>query len=256
MSRAPFSDPGGEVVGAPIGTEDWAKRWRLEFQSVVKSLGNEPERADRYYKVGLRHEVWKLLNKRDGSRFATFEEFCAYEYPWGLGTPFEQIKPYLEALHGKRGLQLVTVPEARQGERVDLGTSGHGVPKSDAKAREEKRLRAVLRAPEPARELYTAGLLGQKEAAKLGPKNPTPEDAARVTAVAQALAFQARALGKPKNEAERVATQKAMNRRARQLLGTSATDAVAPILRAIARLSEPDRARLLSSLADQYGGPR
>lgn len=100
MARAAFSDPGGEVANAPVGTEAWAQRWRLELQAIVKDLSYQPERAERYFQQGRALKVWRLLNKRDGARFASLEEFCEYPEPWGLGTPWKTIRPFFIALHG------------------------------------------------------------------------------------------------------------------------------------------------------------
>ena len=42
MHRPRFSDPGGEIVDAPIGSENWAKRWRLEVQFIWDNVPKEP----------------------------------------------------------------------------------------------------------------------------------------------------------------------------------------------------------------------
>ncbi len=45
----------------------------------------------------------------------------------------------------------------------------------------EKRLRAILRAPEPIQAAYRDGLIGQVDAARLGPKVPTEAQASAST---------------------------------------------------------------------------
>lgn len=90
-----FSDPGGEVLGAPIGSELWAKRVRLELQSVLDDLPKAPLCADRYFHLILEHRAWSLMNRRDGSKFETFDELCEAARPWGLGTPYKDIERYL-----------------------------------------------------------------------------------------------------------------------------------------------------------------
>ena len=251
--RAPvqLSDPGGEVLDAPFGSEDWAKRVRLNMQAAVRDLHKTPQLVRQYVELVRENRVWTLLNRRDGSRFATFEEFCEAEYPWGLGKPYREIEPFLEAAIGRRALHLVTVAPSAQGERTDIAkTSRDECGKSGE--RKAQALRAILRAPEPAQDLYREGLLGQKEAAKLGPKNPTPEEAARVTEVARAVATEAKAAPKPKAEPDRLALQRRLNTRTRQLLGEDVDDQVAKLLRTIARLADVDRARLLEALLEQY----
>lgn len=253
MSGKPrkFSDPGGEVVNAPVGSAEWAKRIRLELNSIIKDLPKVPERAKRYLDVIRQHRAWTLLNKEDGGPFSTFEEFCAHPQPWGLGKPYAEIEPFLEAAVGKRHLQLVTVAPA-QSPPGKIPDTVSDISAGDA--RRAGRLRAIAeRAPEPVRQLYRDGLLGQDVAAKLGPKSPSPDDAKRMHEVAYALETQAKALGKPKDETQRLATQKALNRRARQLLGDDTDDQVAKLLRTIAKLSEEDRQRLLEALKEQYG---
>lgn len=221
-----ITDPGGEWVADPatgkaweIGSDGWAKRWRLETQASVGRMDREPIQTAGMLKQGIEHRVWTLLNRRDGSRFSTFEEFCGAKQPWGLGRPFEDIRRILTACVGDRGFELIAVAPDR---RALNGANQHTGPRVDsAPERTNPRtktaaLRAIAeRAPEPVRELYRVGLLGQKEAARLGPKSPTPDQAARVTAAAQALASEAEKLASfPKPEA-----QKRLNEKARELLG-------------------------------------
>jgi hypothetical protein len=87
---------------------------------------------------------------------------------------------YLAAVDGHKAADLATVAPGHQGERTDLETSGHRVPKSDAEVKKEKRLRAIQRAPEVVQDLYRHGLIPQTGAVSLGPKSPTPEEAVGV----------------------------------------------------------------------------
>ncbi len=131
------------------------------------------------------------MNKPDGSYFGSWEAFCAHPQPWGLGRPWEELRPKLEPFVGKAAIQLVTVaPDRRRenganqhsGSREDSGNECRN-PKA---ARTEGLLRSVLRSPEPVQDLYRAGLIGQVEAAKLGPRDPEPAQAARIVEVARA----------------------------------------------------------------------
>lgn len=135
-----------------------------------------------------------------------------------------------------------------RGHKKPVPLSGSGFNKS-AHTREAQ-LRAIAeRAPEPARELYKRGLLGQKEAAKLGPKNPSPEDAERVTRIAIELAEYAKQLDTT-TEAARKQAQPVLNVKARTLLGVR-HDRVGEALRAIEKLSEDERSRLFEAARER-----
>lgn len=94
-NKKPLSDPGAGDAEAPIGTEAWAQRWRLDIQGIVRNLAYEPLRLDSYLKLGQAHTVWRLLNTREGAKFSSFTEFCLSEPPWGLGQSLETIRPFL-----------------------------------------------------------------------------------------------------------------------------------------------------------------
>lgn len=247
MPRPPFSDPGGERVGAPIGSEDWAKRWRLEVQSIVKDLSHAPERVEGYFQLGHQHRVWTLLNRQDGTRFASFEQFCEERQPWGLGRPYAEIHPYLEALHGKKATALLTAPPIRQGERTGA-TSGNGCHKSVDRSTTLRR--AILRAPEQVRDLFTADLIGVAEAARLGPKNPSPEQAARVVEVTQAAVAVARKV-KPETPGDKRKAQREVNALVRTMLGDERDDDVEAAVRAFRRLTPRQRERFFARIDER-----
>ncbi len=84
-----------------------------------------------------------------------------------LRKPREEFRPILEATKGKKTVQLAVVPE--DGRRLNGANqhtgpnedSGHEGPNpDDSSGRHEKRLRAILRAPEQVRDLYRADLIG------------------------------------------------------------------------------------------------
>jgi hypothetical protein len=221
------ADPGTGDEEAPIGSVAWAQFVRLDCQSIVKDLPKVPARAHQIFALIKEHRAWTLMNRPDGSFFATFEDFCVAAQPWGLGTPFETVVPYLEAAVGKRALSLVTVaPDARGFRERDAAGAftggnqrGHDGPNGKA-ARSEKRLRSVLRAPEPVQDLYRAGLIGQVEAAKLGPRDPEPAQAARIVEVARAA--QAVASAKPATTPrEKKQVQREVNKVVRAQLGVA-----------------------------------
>jgi hypothetical protein len=98
----------------------------------------------------------------------------------------------LEGAHGKRTVQLAIVPDAK--ELVAGPGRGHkaeeDVNKQSASnagcfnPRTTGLVRAINRAPDAVKEAYREGRISQTLAAKLGPKNPTPEIAAAVAGVA------------------------------------------------------------------------
>jgi hypothetical protein len=79
---------------------------------------------------------------------------------------YAKIRPHLEAVLGKRALELVEVPPSRQGERTDATSRPRDEKYTPPR---ETRLRAILRAPPYIRDLYEQGLISQKVAARLGP---------------------------------------------------------------------------------------
>ena len=145
-----------------------AQAVRLHLQAIVKDIDSEPKRVRRYINIINEHRAWTLMNRPDGSYFATWEEFCEYRQPWGLGRPWDELRPFLEAVEGKRAVDLATVAPAKPGPgRGKKDPEGPSLPSVTTN---EKRLRAIAeRAPEPVRNLYREGLIGAKEAAALGP---------------------------------------------------------------------------------------
>ena len=240
------SDPGIGRDDAPIGSEPWAQSVRLHLQAIVKDIDSEPKRVRRYINIINEHRAWTLMNKPDGSYFATWEDFCEFRQPWGLGKAWEDIRPFLEAAEGKRAVQLATVAPAKSppGKASEDSRPEGGL----LSTRGTERIRAIAeRAPEPVRELYREGLIGAKEAAALGPKNPTPEEAARVTGVAIAAREVARA-EQPKTEREKRNVQKKVNAVVRVALGRE-PDPVATAARALDKVPVQRLAELVSLLA-------
>lgn len=233
MSRVEmYSDPGVGNKAAPVGTVEWAQRVRLTLQSVVDSLAEQPDRFRRYYEIINEHRAWTLLNKEDGTFFRSFEEFCEHRKPWGLGKRWAEVEPYLVIVAGKRTVDLITAPPAQPVTPPPAPGPGRGKkkaahhddgkllsePKTTAEDLKAQRLRAVLRAPEPVQTLYREGLIGQVEAAALGPHDPEPEQAARIVEVTRAIAPIAEA-GRGKPELEKKRVQRAVNAKVRELTG-------------------------------------
>lgn len=168
-------DPGWGDPNAPIGTVEWAKSWRCSFQSVVKNLPFSVETNRQIYDIGRTHRAWTLVTDGRGRPFKTFEEFCACAQPYGLGADPVKFLAHLKAEEGAKAVDLMTVAPERQGERTDLDTSPTGEGKSSGPCHAKtERLRAILRAPELVQQLYRENLLTQKDAAMMGPKEPSP----------------------------------------------------------------------------------
>ena len=98
---------------------------------------------------------------------------------------------------GKAAAQLETVDEATpetsrnpDGKNQWKKVSGHDDLKPNRAIsvsisnETAKRLRAITRAPSAIQDAYREGRISQTLAAKLGPKNPTPEKAAQVAEIA------------------------------------------------------------------------
>jgi hypothetical protein len=234
------SDPGYGDPRAPLGSPDWAKRWRLEFQTVVKSLPDSPQACLGFFEVGREHRAWTLLTDKWDKPFPDFDSFCRTRQPWGLGMDPEKFRAYLDAELGKKAADLVTVDPGQQGERTDLnGTSAHREPKSgSASDPKVKRLRAILRAPEVIQDLYRDDRLTQQTAAKLGPKSPTPQKAAKVAEARQRIERLDRSQDKP-------AFRKQAARVVRDVLGGKADTPLDLLRRAWGKANESERAAFL-----------
>jgi hypothetical protein len=209
----PSSTPGQNWTAgrltAPRGTRDWADAIRLKLVSIVEHLGEDDEGFVAYLELLQEHRAWTLLTKHDGSMFRTIEEFCSYKRPWGLGTPWAKLRPYVSAGLAKRGksepeidrfLALQSVPEAmpkaesivaardargaKDGDSLTPRGEGSSASASIVPHATVERLRAINRAPESVREAYKQGRISQTVAAKLGPAEPTPEAAALIAAIA------------------------------------------------------------------------
>jgi len=225
-----------------------------------------PKEAQSYVDLIQEKEAWKLLNKPDGSFFRSFEEFCAHQPPWGWGLPYEKLRGYLAVALGdgdldvgRRRLELVRTPDDGRVENgVNQGrdshgrmlpvaptVSGHHVPnQGDADERREKRHRAIKRAPAVVQAAYERGLIGQAEAAKLGPKDPEPEQAARIVEIARELGpLVDGAKNKPNAEKRRV--QREVNARVRAALGTKTPTPLERVKANIAKLTQEDLCSLL-----------
>jgi hypothetical protein len=183
------TDLGVGDARAPVGTEPWARRWRVELYSMVRNMDQNPESVETHIHLGEKFDAWRLLKNKEGNPFSSLRELCEAPNPYGIEYPYDKLIAFLEIVHGKRTVQLATVAPAQPGP-------GRGHEKDSAERKtlsghsKESALRAILRAPIEVQELYRDGLISQKLAAQLGPKKaekakPREEVAAAIKAVAR-----------------------------------------------------------------------
>lgn len=196
----PALDPGYGDPNAPVGTVEWAKHWRLGFQLAVKDLPQATTSNRRYFDIGNEHRAWTLLTDREGKKFPDFDSFCRTGQPWGLGVDPAKFRTHLAAEVGDKAADLETVsPGDDEGGHHSLYAGATGAPALDGmSARKAKNLRAIIRAPEVVQELYKDDRLTQKDAARLGPKSPTPDQASRIAEARQDLEQLDRGTPRPK----------------------------------------------------------
>lgn len=214
-----YADPGYGDPNAPLGSADWAKRWRLEFQSIVKQLPETPGVSREFYEMGVKYRAWTLLTDEEGIPFPDFDAFCAYPQPWGLEMEPQKFRAYLETEMGKRAADLATVaPGDDKGGRPAKGEQNrdHGDPgSSPMSAPKEKRLRAILRAPELVQSLYRQNLVSQTTATMMGPAKPNEEKAAQVVRARQAV----EAIPQPATTEQHATYRRTVDQTIRQVMG-------------------------------------
>lgn len=162
-----WTDPGIGDEHAPLGSEEWAKFWRLAMQRAIKNASFDQDRVCSLYQHGVKHRAWSKLTRKDGSQFKTWEAFVSEAVPWGLGSKPDAVKTILEARNGHRATQRETVPEPSEPGRGKIKPGNDCGNLSD---RTSANLRAINRAPEIVGRLYDEGLIAQVDAAKLGKK--------------------------------------------------------------------------------------
>lgn len=214
-----FVDPGYGDPLAPVGSAEWAKRWRLVIQGAVKELPKATGHASKLFDIGEQHRAWTLITNDKGQAFPDFDTFCAYKQPWGLGMDPTKFRAHLAAEMGKKAADLATVaPGDDVGGRPRKGeeTGDTVSPVSSGQAKKEKRLRAILRAPELIQDLYRQGLVSQTVAASMGPRKPDEDKAAQVVRARNAV----EALPKPADDpASKNAYRKQVDKTIRLAMG-------------------------------------
>jgi len=178
-------DAGVGDRNSPIESEPYAQRWRIDLQAAVEHLSIYPSKVHSLYELGTSYRLWTFLKNASGKAFSSFSEFCVTPKPHGLGSNETTIRAALEDYLGKRGAQLETVAEPRPANQYTGSATDHNGPKQNTGTL--RRLRAINRAPEAVREAYRDGRISQTVAAQLGPKNPTPGQAAKIAEAASAI---------------------------------------------------------------------
>lgn len=117
-SRVESLSPDLDAIGdwtAPEGSEPWAKALRIGLQRCVDKVGMYPDQMRSLVDKAMKHSAWTKLLDANGKTFPTFDAFCAARQPYGLGTPFDKLKPYIVAAHGGNAAAVAantTRPEA------------------------------------------------------------------------------------------------------------------------------------------------
>ena len=178
---------------AERGTQEWCDRWRLSVQSTVQEMMstenvNGCKEAPFNVKhlldmlqTGQNYKAWTKLKKEDSDSFLSFQDFCEYRRPWGLGVkPYDRFRRLLVESLGDRAVELlvelnpdINTPGAPQGNQNAVKEENNSDLKSElfevAKDnREEQRKRAIARSPEQIQALWSQELIATDLAAKFG----------------------------------------------------------------------------------------
>lgn len=133
VDRFTTASPDEDILGdwnAPEGSEPWCKALRLSLQSQIKSIGTVPEKIRWYVERAIANRAWVHWLGEDGEPFRDFDDFCSAKPPHGLGRPFSEIRPYIEAVKGSVATAVVTAPvlDEHGGQRAGAGRPGDARP--------------------------------------------------------------------------------------------------------------------------------
>lgn len=248
------ADPGIGSARAAVGSKEWAERVRLNSQPIIRDAQSYPEKARAYVETITKHRAWTLLNKRDGSSFKSFDEFCAEPQPYGWGIQRERLEALIRVVASEAGenpskaVALATVAPAVEQARDEKGRvmpSGQVVPTDASADKEAKRLRAINRAPEPARDLFRSDLMSKGVAVALGTtaRDIKPEKAAAI-AEATAAAVAIVETKKPTTPAEKRKVRREVDAVVRERLGAKKPDPLDRVLGALKALERDALLRL------------
>ncbi len=263
------ADPGIGNRLAPVGSKEWAERVRLHSQPIIDQAQSYPEKAQVYVETVTKHRAWTLLNKRDGSIFKSFDEFCEAPKPYGWGIARSKLEALIRIVateageNASKAIALATVAEAKEpqpprhigpgrGKKTESETVSETVSApqhSDAVAREAEKLRAINRAPEPARDLFRRDLMSKGTAVALGTtaRDTKPEKAAQI-AEATAAAVSIVETRKPVSMSEKRTVRREVDAAVREKLGKTAPSAIDRVLGAIEALSREDLLHLRTEI--------
>lgn len=108
--------PDADAIGdwnAPEGSEAWCRALRLSMQTRIKEIGRVPDKIRWYVEKAVEHRAWVHWQSKGGEQFKNFEAFCEEPQPWGLGMPWQEVKPFLDAVRGAVAVAgLVATPSA------------------------------------------------------------------------------------------------------------------------------------------------
>lgn len=229
-----------------MGSPEWARQWQLTIQSRVQDLmtcqgnGGVPyspmstRSLLNLIKAGNDYQAWTSLTNKEGNRFKRFRDFCEYRRPWGLGVEYDRLSRYLKDNLGEKAVAIlleVNPDNTPGGDKKSEEYQNHSEPSAECSGKQTSRTeqanKAIARAPEPVKQLYLQGLIGQKEAAKFGPyvgKNPKPEKQAKkdsATLAATELMEWVEKNPPPEMPLEKPLYMQEVNKEARRILGNA-----------------------------------
>ena len=253
------ADPGYGDPNAPVGSAEWAKRWRLSFQGAAKNLPRAPAEAHGYFEQGQVYRAWTLITNADDKPFGTFDEFCGYRQPWGLGMDPAKFRAYLVAEMGEKAADLATVsPDGRQDNGANQHTgpkeeSGNGCPNPTGPSdRKEKNLRAILRADPLIQDLYRQDLVSQGAAVKMGPAKPDEDKAVKLVQARKAV----EAIPKPTDMFDRKRYRKEVDETIENVMGQKKETPLDQVRKILRKLTPEEIAQLRQELEAMTTGPR
>lgn len=138
---------------------------------------------------------------------------------------------------------LTVAPDGRRDNRRGGKGLDDSRPRDENQTRaSDTRLRAILRAPAEVQQWYRDDVISQKVAAKLGPRRQTPERAAHIREVVNAVAT----FVHPK--AHDPSSRKQVDAYVRRMLGVKTVDPVDRVLGMVSKFNAEQRRRFLQGL--------
>jgi hypothetical protein len=92
---------------APYGSREWCSAMRLHIQNGIDEAKSRVSHI-RFSLKSTRDEAhFVSLQDKDGNKFSSWEDFCQYPRPWGLGFSVEVANAIIEERNGDRLISCV-----------------------------------------------------------------------------------------------------------------------------------------------------